>query len=127
MSEEKSNPFFPTSPEEKKRLALQLLSGLGFDAKKQDGPTNALSGGSMPKVLGGDGGLPSLDTDWSKWFVFFSDERCVDWTHEDSNYTDLAAGLKGGVVGAAGAKAGKDGKKSKKNRKRNKKKKKRKE
>ena len=52
--------------------------------------TVALSGGSMPKVLGGDGGLASLDTDWSKWFVFFSDERCVDWTHEDSNYKACA-------------------------------------
>ena len=48
--------------------------------------TIALSGGSMPKMLGAADGLCSLKTDWSKWHVFFSDERCVELTHEDSNY-----------------------------------------
>jgi 6-phosphogluconolactonase len=46
--------------------------------------TVALSGGSMPKVLGA--GLPALDSDWSKWHVFFSDERCVALEDDDSNY-----------------------------------------
>ncbi|CAH0371243.1 unnamed protein product, partial [Pelagomonas calceolata] len=43
----------------------------------------ALSGGSMPKLLTG---LLDLDVDWSKWDVFFADERCVPLVSNDSNY-----------------------------------------
>ena len=43
----------------------------------------ALSGGSMPKLLTG---LLDLDVDWSKWDVFFADERCVPLDSNDSNY-----------------------------------------
>jgi 6-phosphogluconolactonase len=58
---------------------------LARDAIKSNGKfTIALSGGSMPKVLGA--ALPSIDTDWRKWHVFFADERCVELTHDDSNY-----------------------------------------
>ncbi|OQR95299.1 6-phosphogluconolactonase [Thraustotheca clavata] len=48
--------------------------------------TLALSGGSLPKIL--EKGLSSLkgDLDFSKWHVFFADERCVPLDHEDSNY-----------------------------------------
>ena len=48
----------------------------------------ALSGGSLPKLLG-----PPLVTeplrsqiDWSAWHVFWADERCVPLDHADSNY-----------------------------------------
>ncbi len=50
--------------------------------------TVALSGGSLPTLLS-----PPLVTeplrdkiDWSKWHVFWADERCVPLTHPDSNY-----------------------------------------
>ncbi|OQR86293.1 6-phosphogluconolactonase [Achlya hypogyna] len=48
--------------------------------------TLALSGGSLPKIL--EKGLASLkgDVDFSKWHVFFADERCVPLDHADSNY-----------------------------------------
>ncbi|KDO27369.1 6-phosphogluconolactonase [Saprolegnia parasitica CBS 223.65] len=48
--------------------------------------TLALSGGSLPKIL--EKGLASLkgDLDFSKWHVFFADERCVPLEHSDSNY-----------------------------------------
>jgi 6-phosphogluconolactonase len=60
------------------------VAPLARDAIKFDGKfTVALSGGSMPKVLAA--ALPSLVTDWTKWHVFFADERCVELTHEDSN------------------------------------------
>ncbi|KAG0355859.1 hypothetical protein BC939DRAFT_488109 [Gamsiella multidivaricata] len=45
----------------------------------------ALSGGSLPKQLSAilkDN--PSVD--FSKWIVYFADERCVPLDHEDSNY-----------------------------------------
>ncbi|KAF0695831.1 Aste57867_13351 [Aphanomyces stellatus] len=46
----------------------------------------ALSGGSLPKIL--EKGLSSLKdgVDFSKWHVFFADERCVPLDHADSNY-----------------------------------------
>lgn len=48
----------------------------------------ALSGGSLPKILG-----PALTAeplrsriDWSAWHMGWADERCVPQTHPDSNY-----------------------------------------
>lgn len=47
--------------------------------------TVALSGGSLPKVLGAKlRGNKSID--YSAWHVFFADERCVPHTSEDSNF-----------------------------------------
>ncbi|KAJ0407667.1 hypothetical protein ATCC90586_001849 [Pythium insidiosum] len=48
--------------------------------------TLALSGGSLPKIL--NKGLASIKDglDFSKWHVFFADERCVPLDHDDSNY-----------------------------------------
>lgn len=51
----------------------------------------AVSGGSLPKTLAqallakGDGS-PADTADFSKWEIFFADERCVPLDHEDSNY-----------------------------------------
>ena len=51
----------------------------------------AVSGGSLPKTLAqallanGDG-TPTDTVQFSKWEVFFADERCVPLDHEDSNY-----------------------------------------
>ncbi|PNS21471.1 hypothetical protein CAC42_1250 [Sphaceloma murrayae] len=49
----------------------------------------AVSGGSLPKTLAqallrNDGSQSKVD--FSKWEIFFADERCVPLTHEDSNY-----------------------------------------
>lgn len=43
-----------------------------------------LSGGSLIKYL--VTGAENAKTDWSKWQVFFCDERFVDDTNEDSNF-----------------------------------------
>ncbi|KAF4322680.1 hypothetical protein BBO99_00002731 [Phytophthora kernoviae] len=55
--------------------------------------TVALSGGSLPKIL--NKGLESIkgDVDFSKWFVYFADERCVPLDHDDSNYKACKAAL----------------------------------
>lgn len=51
----------------------------------------AVSGGSLPKTLAqallskGDGSRGDT-VDFSKWEIFFADERCVPLDHEDSNY-----------------------------------------
>ncbi|KAJ3161376.1 6-phosphogluconolactonase [Geranomyces michiganensis] len=44
-----------------------------------------LSGGSLPKVLAKNL-KDNKSIEWSKWHVFFADERCVALDHEDSNY-----------------------------------------
>lgn len=55
-------------------------------AIERDGKfTVGLSGGSMAKFL--CNGLPSRTTDWSKWRVFFCDERHVPFTDPECTYT----------------------------------------
>jgi len=44
----------------------------------------ALSGGSLVKILGALANDPLMD--WSKWHVFWADERLVPLTDSDSNY-----------------------------------------
>jgi 6-phosphogluconolactonase len=46
--------------------------------------TVALSGGSLPQLLGP--ALVKQASDWSAWHIFWADERCVPLTHPDSNY-----------------------------------------
>ncbi|KAF2141647.1 uncharacterized protein K452DRAFT_287598 [Aplosporella prunicola CBS 121167] len=58
----------------------------------------AVSGGSLPKVLAqallpkGNGSKEDK-VDFSKWHIFFADERAVPLDHEDSNYGLLKAEL----------------------------------
>ncbi|XP_037803056.1 6-phosphogluconolactonase-like [Penaeus monodon] len=46
--------------------------------------TIGLSGGSLAKFLGK--GLPSINTSWDKWSLFFCDERVVPFDHDDSTF-----------------------------------------
>ena len=46
--------------------------------------TLVLSGGSLLKAIGQLVGSPGVD--FSKWHVFFVDERNVPHSHSDSNY-----------------------------------------
>ncbi|KAK7082209.1 hypothetical protein SK128_011330 [Halocaridina rubra] len=52
-----------------------------------------LSGGSLAKFL--CGGLPSIETSWDKWSLFFCDERLVPFSDGDSTYKLYKAGLVG--------------------------------
>ncbi|KAJ3087947.1 6-phosphogluconolactonase [Quaeritorhiza haematococci] len=47
--------------------------------------TVALSGGSLPSILA-EKLKSNTQVDFSKWHVFFADERCVPLDHADSNY-----------------------------------------
>ncbi|KAG2177111.1 hypothetical protein INT43_007767 [Umbelopsis isabellina] len=50
--------------------------------------TVAVSGGSLPKLLSKN--LASNNAvDFSKWHLFFADERCVALDHADSNYLEV--------------------------------------
>eukprot|EP01064_Diplonema_japonicum_P006865 TRINITY_DN14692_c0_g1_i1.p1 TRINITY_DN14692_c0_g1~~TRINITY_DN14692_c0_g1_i1.p1 ORF type:complete len:233 (+),score=57.38 TRINITY_DN14692_c0_g1_i1:65-763(+) len=70
---------------EKKEMggALAKLVKEAFD-KTEGKFTVALSGGSVPSVL--KGGLADSGMDWTRWHVFFADERMVPLDHKDSNY-----------------------------------------
>ena len=50
-----------------------------------------IAGGSAAKYL--CDGLPNLETDWSKWRVFFCDERHVPLGDPDCTYTIYKNGL----------------------------------
>lgn len=50
-----------------------------------------ISGGSIIKYI--CGGLPSGETDWTKWKVFFCDDRYVPLDDADSNYGPYKEGL----------------------------------
>jgi 6-phosphogluconolactonase len=71
------------------QAAAEYVADLSVQATaKRKHFTVAVSGGSLPKIL-----FPSLvseplrsQVDWSKWYVFWADERCVPLTDPDSNY-----------------------------------------
>lgn len=50
--------------------------------------TVAVSGGSLPKLLAKDL-RHNPDVDFSRWHIFWADERCVPLDHPDSNYLEL--------------------------------------
>ncbi|KAG4302857.1 hypothetical protein PCANB_000871 [Pneumocystis canis] len=45
----------------------------------------AISGGSLPKIIA-ESIKNLIDINWSKWEIFFADERVVPLCHQDSNY-----------------------------------------
>ncbi|KAH3795840.1 hypothetical protein DPMN_149401 [Dreissena polymorpha] len=49
------------------------------------------TGGSLVKYL--CDGLPGKATDWSKWRIFFCDERYVPYDSTDCTYTPYKKGL----------------------------------
>ncbi|KAJ8579019.1 hypothetical protein ON010_g186 [Phytophthora cinnamomi] len=83
-----------STPDEVGAAVGQLIFDLSKQAIAAHGRfTVALSGGSLPKIL--NKGLEAIkgDVDFSKWFVYFADERCVALDHDDSNYKACKAAL----------------------------------
>ncbi|XP_041369351.1 6-phosphogluconolactonase-like [Gigantopelta aegis] len=72
-----------------KAVSLELCSFVinkANDAIKRNGAFFVgVSGGSVAKFL--CQGLPSLKTDWSKWHIFFCDERHVPFTDSECTYS----------------------------------------
>lgn len=68
--------------------AERVLSLAGHNVEAAGRFTIALAGGQTPRQLYAL--LASREyrdlTDWSRWHVFFGDERCVPQDHADSNY-----------------------------------------
>ena len=77
------------TPEEAAEALAQVVCSLSADGIAARGRfTVALSGGSTPAALYRLLASPPLadDIDWSRWHVFWGDERCVPPDHPDSNY-----------------------------------------
>ncbi|KAL4993429.1 glucosamine-6-phosphate isomerases/6-phosphogluconolactonase-domain-containing protein [Aspergillus recurvatus] len=74
-----------------KQLRPYVLRNQNAALSRHDTFRVAVSGGSLPTVLAkallapGDG-TPEDTTQFSKWEIFFADERAVPLDHEDSNY-----------------------------------------
>jgi len=70
------------------RAAEQFAGLAGFAIRKRGRFVVALSGGSTPKKMNALLAAPPLaqTIDWSKVFVFWSDDRCVSPDNPDSNY-----------------------------------------
>ncbi len=80
------------TPEEAAEALAQVVCSLSADSIAARGRfTVALSGGSTPTAFYRLLASPPLahDIDWSRWHVFWGDERCVPPDHPDSNY-DMA-------------------------------------
>ncbi|TKA32529.1 hypothetical protein B0A50_01637 [Salinomyces thailandicus] len=72
-------------------LRKYLLDAQNEAFKRHDVFRVAVSGGSLPKtlakaLLAPSNGSDDDKVDFSKWEVFYADERCVPLTHDDSNH-----------------------------------------
>jgi len=73
-----------TEEELSRFLGFLIEKSANENIRKSNKFTVAVSGGSLPKFL--CQALPSLTTDWSKWFIFFCDERIVPFNDPESTY-----------------------------------------
>jgi 6-phosphogluconolactonase len=65
-------------------LATFVIKAQKEGIEKKGHFTLAVSGGSLPKQLGGLVDRPEVK--WDKWRVYYADERVVPLDHEDSNH-----------------------------------------
>ncbi|CAG7848035.1 Probable 6-phosphogluconolactonase Short=6PGL [Serendipita indica DSM 11827] len=74
----------PTVDDVKDALAQFVVKAQHEAIEKKGRFTIALSGGSLPKMLGKLVDAP--DVQWDRWQVYYADERVVPLDHEDSNH-----------------------------------------
>lgn len=81
---------FPSAAELAPSLRTYVLTQQNAAIERHGVFRVAVSGGSLPKTLAqallSKGKSASDTAKFSKWEIFFADERCVPLTHEDSNY-----------------------------------------
>ena len=68
------------------QAAMERILALADSSIKARGEFHlVLAGGSTPKNVYTL--LKNINTDWHKWHVYFGDERCLDFTHQERNST----------------------------------------
>jgi 6-phosphogluconolactonase len=88
MSKEPTLYAFPSKSVLQKSLATYVIKAqnVAFQRHPNSNFRVAVSGGSLPSMLAAPELLSSHEIDWSRWEIFFADERAVPLDHEDSNY-----------------------------------------
>ena len=86
---------FPQVSDLQSSLANFILKAQSDAVVKRGQFTIALSGGSLPNNLKALSSLEGIE--WSKWQVFFADERIVPLDHPDSNYMACSKAFLDGV------------------------------
>ncbi|KAJ9615313.1 suppressor of los1-1 [Cladophialophora chaetospira] len=90
---------YPSVDEVAAHLRTYVLQAQKAGFERHDAFKVAVSGGSLPATLAkalltaGDNEDPASAPQFSKWEIFFADERAVPLDHEDSNYGLLKKGL----------------------------------
>ena len=98
MTHKQPNLFsFPSIPALAQTLRTYIINAQTAGITRHNSFKIAVSGGSLPKTLAQALLAPSSGPDdlvhFSKWEIFFADERAVPLDHEDSNYALLKAEL----------------------------------
>ncbi|KAK3793826.1 hypothetical protein RRG08_018331 [Elysia crispata] len=81
----------PSEVEVSNELCQLVVSSANAAIKERGVFTFGVSGGSAAKFL--CNGLPQASTDWSKWRVFFCDERLVPFSDPECTYAYYKANL----------------------------------
>eukprot|EP01118_Nematostelium_gracile_P007945 TRINITY_DN2605_c0_g1_i1.p1 TRINITY_DN2605_c0_g1~~TRINITY_DN2605_c0_g1_i1.p1 ORF type:complete len:258 (+),score=75.20 TRINITY_DN2605_c0_g1_i1:47-775(+) len=77
------------TPSDISKNLAEMVAKISKESIEKNGTfTVALSGGSLPALLAPDlvNGPLSKEIDWSKWQVFFSDERHLPTSNDENNY-----------------------------------------
>lgn len=81
---------FENTTELAKNLRAYVITAQNESLERHDVFRVAVSGGSLPKQLAAallaESSGPNDTVQFSKWEIFFADERAVPLNHEDSNY-----------------------------------------
>ena len=87
--------IFPNAAALSRRAAEQFSALAEFAIRKRERFAVALSGGSTPRAMHALLAAPPFAAriDWSKVYVFWSDERCVAPQDAESNYGNARASL----------------------------------
>ncbi|KAJ6095422.1 suppressor of los1-1 [Penicillium sp. IBT 16267x] len=99
---------FPSTNELAEQLRPYVLACQNAALSRHDGFRIAVSGGSLPTVLARallapSNGTPEDTPQFSKWHIFFADERAVPLDHKDSNYRLLHEELLSKIPAELGA------------------------
>jgi 6-phosphogluconolactonase len=107
MSKQPNLYSFPDTDALAPSLRTYILQAQKAALSRHDHFRIAVSGGSLPATLSKALLAPSSSSsdtiEFSKWEIFFADERAVPLDHEDSNYCLLKADLLDNIPSSAGA------------------------
>ncbi|RPB25817.1 6-phosphogluconolactonase [Terfezia boudieri ATCC MYA-4762] len=77
---------YPTNDKLSLGLAEYVLNAQAAAFSRHPKFRIAVSGGSLPSILASPALIDNPSVQWSKWEIFFADERAVPLDHPDSNY-----------------------------------------